>query len=344
MPFARRNPTAMNPSFNAAIIGLGQIGMGYDLGLPESTTVLSHARALSLHDNFNLIAAVEPCANKRSVFEQYYSLPAFDSLKQLQKKSDASFDLFIIATPTDFHSEVLDEILKHFTPKLIICEKPFMLDKHQAEEAIAQCNAANCKLLINYIRRSEPGTKRCSELIHTGKLGAIEKAVVWYSKGLKHNGSHFVDLLNQWLGDFQSARVIRAELLGNDDIASDALLQWGNTAVYLISRKEQNYSYYSIELDGTKGRLNYDDGGLDISWRSVASNPNFSNYQRLSNKRITIPNDMLRYQLHAVDDWFQLLSNRPFLSCRGEEGLLTQHIVESLSDQTKLMIRNNHDK
>ena len=326
----------MNERFTAAIIGLGQIGMGYDLA--KSTAVLSHARALSLHQNFDLIAAIDPCESKRSIFKQHYSLPAYTSLKQMQQESRTSPDLIIIATSTEYHLEILREVLKRFTPLLVICEKPFTLNKAQAQHAIELCHAANCKLLINYMRRCEPGTKQCAELIQSERIGVIEKAVVWYSKGLKHNGSHFIDLLHHWLGDINSTKIIRAEKLGNGDTASDILMQFYQTPVYFLSRNEQNYSYYSIELDGTKGRLKYDNGGMSISWRGVEEDPNFPDYRRLSDSFTNIPNDMLRYQLHAVNDWYDCLSGKPFSSCQADEGLLIHRITDIISAQTDSMI------
>lgn len=50
------------------IIGLGQIGMGYDLHLDPTLHIYSHARAFSLHSDFDLLAAVEPDEQKTGGF------------------------------------------------------------------------------------------------------------------------------------------------------------------------------------------------------------------------------------------------------------------------------------
>ena len=50
---------------SVAIVGLGGIGMLYDLKLPEAEYVQSHVRAFFLHPDFEIVGAVDPsgCAN-----------------------------------------------------------------------------------------------------------------------------------------------------------------------------------------------------------------------------------------------------------------------------------------
>ena len=50
------------------VIGLGQIGMGYDLDCDPNTSVYSHARAISLHPDFELVGAVDLSQLLRSTF------------------------------------------------------------------------------------------------------------------------------------------------------------------------------------------------------------------------------------------------------------------------------------
>ena len=58
---------------SVALIGLGAIGMLYDLKLPESEYVLCHARAFSQHPDFKLIGSVEPEAMLRKKFSEIYA-------------------------------------------------------------------------------------------------------------------------------------------------------------------------------------------------------------------------------------------------------------------------------
>ena len=46
--------------------------------------------------------------------------------------------------------------------------------------------------------------------------------MVWYSKGLAHNGSHFINLLTYWLGPIkESCGISKGPLLDNQNIEPD---------------------------------------------------------------------------------------------------------------------------
>jgi hypothetical protein len=56
------------------------------------------------------------------------------------------------------------------------------------------CQDNNVKLFVNYIRISQPNSIEIKNKIDNGTYAGSLKGVVWYSKGLIHNGAHFVSL------------------------------------------------------------------------------------------------------------------------------------------------------
>src|SRR4026207_202026 len=62
------------------IVGLGRIGMEYDLELDPSRYVYSHARAFSQHPAFRLVAGVDPAPERRRMFEAAYGGDAQEHL------------------------------------------------------------------------------------------------------------------------------------------------------------------------------------------------------------------------------------------------------------------------
>ena len=52
-------------SFSVLIVGLGQIGMGYDLHHDVNNQIYTHARAFSQHPDFYLIGAVDSEKKKK---------------------------------------------------------------------------------------------------------------------------------------------------------------------------------------------------------------------------------------------------------------------------------------
>lgn len=330
--------TIDQPKYKAIILGLGQIGMGYDYGTEPNEQVLSHAQALNIHQGFDLIAAVDPDTDKRRAFQNKFSKPAYISAKELYQATPQPIDVVIIATPTEQHLLDITEACLH-SPKLIVCEKPLAEKDEDAKQIVELCKNSGCHLLVNYMRRSEPGTRAVGHLIQKGQLGTQLKGIVWYSKGLRHNGSHFIELLQHWLGKVQSFQIIKPLLLENGDCASDVCLLFGDTPLYFLSRDETAFSYYSIELMGELGQIRYDDGGFQISQRTVEQR---NNLKRLSNQKRIIKGDMNRYQLHAAEAWYQFLSgdeNAPI--CSYQDALSALHVANQIIDTT-IVLLNNH--
>jgi predicted dehydrogenase len=106
---------------NAAIIGLGNIGLKYDLRHSKSN-IFTHARAFEMHSSFKLIAAADPSLKARKDFEKNYSSPSFKTAKDLISKLQPN--IISIATPTDSHLSILKEIIEVDSLKSVLMEKP----------------------------------------------------------------------------------------------------------------------------------------------------------------------------------------------------------------------------
>lgn len=304
------------------IIGLGQIGMGYDLILDSGTTVYSHARAFSLHPAFELVGAVDPSATQRVFFENNYGLPAYADTESALKAEIPG--VVVIASPTVIHSEVLRTVLSFSKPKAILCEKPLAYNVVEASNMVVACESAGVKLFVNYMRRSDSGAIEVKKRIESGKILAPIKGVVWYSKGFLHNGSHFFNLLEFWLGAFVKARVLDSgRLWDNQDPEPDVQIEFECGTVVFQAAWEEAFSHYTIELLSPSGRLRYEQGGEFIAWQSTHSDPNFSGYKILRTAPEMIANGMNRYQWHVTDQLASALANKPHSLCTGWQALAT---------------------
>ena len=45
--------------FTAAVVGLGQVGQGYDYNSPDDSVILTHSTALKFHPRFESIGGVD---------------------------------------------------------------------------------------------------------------------------------------------------------------------------------------------------------------------------------------------------------------------------------------------
>ena len=307
--------------FKVLVVGLGQIGMGYDL-LLEAELIYSHARAFARHPAFELVGGVDPDAERRAVFEQTYACPAYADIGAALVAR--AVDVVTIAVPTSYHQAALMEILEHARPQAILCEKPLADDLGAAQAMVDACASKGVTMYANYIRRSDPGAIEVERRIACGLIEAPLKGVVWYSKGLRHNGSHFLNLLEYWLGPVRKMAVIQpGRLLQDGDAEPDLDITFERGRAVFLAAREEDFSHYTVELIAANGRLRYERGGARIEWQSIAKDEQLDGYTRLSELPEVIPSDMGRYQWHVADQLAAVLQGRVAQLCTGTEALIS---------------------
>lgn len=322
--------------FSSVLVGLGQIGMGYDRHLPEDAHVLSHVRALRRHPRFRLLAAVDPNPDLRQQFSADTALPAYDSVAALPEQVQA--EVLVVASPTATHQDVLTAVLARMRPRAILCEKPLAPALAGGAAMIQACRLAGVPLFVNFIRRADPAVRDVWTRIGDGRIAGPLKAVVWYSKGMLHNGSHFVDLMTYWLGPILAGRVIASgRWLGDDDAEADFFLEHERGTALFCAAREECFSHYTVEIVAANGRLRYERGG-EILWQGVEADAQIAGYRRLARAAQPIANDMDRYQLHVMTELARALHGESHGLCSGEEALISQSWLERLyleRDSTK---------
>lgn len=306
----------------ALVIGLGQIGMGYDANLDPQDFVLTHARAFKQHPKFSLIGGIDPDQKRRELFEDQYRCKAYSTTDEAH--CDVHPDIVAISNPTELHRQTLKTVLDAFQPKSIVCEKPLAYDYNEAEVMVDLCNAKGCRLYVNYIRRSDPGVIEVKKRLAVGSISCPMKGVAWYSKGLFHNGSHFLNLLQYWLGDVIAFQILQKGRSWNQiDPEPDLLITFEGGTAYFVAAREENFSQYTIELIASNGRLRYERGGDRIVWQEVVTDPTYEGYKVLSPMEELIPTEMQRYQWHVVDQIARNICGYDANVCSGVEALKT---------------------
>lgn len=267
--------------YSTAIIGLGQIGQGYDFNNNDDKLILSHASALTYHNSFDLISAVDPKAKERARFEKKFSKPTFSSTKKLYLQINP--DVIIISAPSNYHFQLFKEAIAQ-KPKAIVLEKPIAASDNEAEEMIKISRNSSSVVCVNYLRRFNPALQELKKIIDQGDLGQIYKGVIWYTKGLINNGSHFIDLLIWLFGDIKNIKVINSgRKWDNKDPEPDLCFSFTSTdtQIIMLSGKEEDYYMGSMRLVATNGEVNYTDGE-DIQIQFTENDPMYLDYKRLT--------------------------------------------------------------
>lgn len=312
----------MAMGYRVLIVGLGQIGMSYDLHLEQSAYIYSHARAFSQHPDFHLVAGVDPDAQSRQAFEDAYQCSAYASVGEAIQNHCP--DIVVIALPTHLHGGLMHQVLASPSIRVVLCEKPLSYDLEEARVMVANCAAKGVCLYVNYMRRSDPGIIEIKRRIDTGEIAAPIKGVVWYSKGFLHNGSHFFNLMEFWLGAVQGSMVLsKGRVWGGQDPEPDVKVDFERGTVVFMAAWEEAYSHYTMELLSPCGRLRCEHGGKQIYWQSAQSDPHIKGYNILNPQPVSIVSDMQRYQWNVVEELRKMLHGHEAHLCRGEDALRT---------------------
>jgi predicted dehydrogenase len=319
----------------AAIVGLGQIGLFADLTLNSAEHLYSHARALSLHPDFKLVGAADAFAENRRAFSAHYAIPAVASISEL-----ASFEpeLLVIATPTAGHEQHIEEALAKLRPRAILCEKPLSYSLTSARAMVEACEKAGISLYVNYIRRADPAVIEVRQRLLDGRIASPVKGVAWYSKGLYNNGSHFIDLLQYWLGPVQQNSLLKAGRKVGNDVEPDFRLVFDQGEVSFLAAREEDFSHYTVELVARNGRLRYDLGGEKVWWQAAIPSCVSPGYTVLDALPRMLPGELNRIQWHIAQQLAQALTGMDNSLCTGREALALIETIDSISMQNEQSI------
>ena len=294
-------------SYSVAIIGLGKIGQLYDLDLAKDEFVHTHARAFSTHPSFRLITGIDPSHSLREIFEDNYAVKSYADLEVMIDAEPP--DVFVVASPTETHLTIIQEITENYRPLAIVCEKPLAYHHDDALKIVELCQSRGIQLFVNYPRRADPGVIAVRTLLESNGIKKPVKAVVWYSKGLIHSGTHFIDMLNFWLGNAVSATPISEPTRISDvDVEIDLQIEFEEGVAYFLASTNHDLTHFSVELINENSRLRYENSGsITLEDRSTGTSTSIST----SNPK---------YQLKVVDQLLLSLSGEGSTLCTGEMG------------------------
>ena len=120
-----------------AVVGIGRLGS-------------FHTNLVIAGDLFDLVAIVEPVEAARHVATEEFSVRGVANISEIVEAIDCA----IIATPTIYHFEVAQELLK--AGKHLLIEKPITLELAQANDLIALAEANELILQVGHVERFNP--------------------------------------------------------------------------------------------------------------------------------------------------------------------------------------------
>jgi len=304
--------------------------MGYDLSATSSEdAVRTHARAFARHEGFALVGAVDPDKQLRAEFTQHYAQPAFASVTDALMAVDPQ--VVVIATPTDSHPEILDQVLGIPSLAAVLCEKPLAATSAEAMRMRDRAAAQGVPLFVNYIRRSTPGAALIRAGLESGSITGPLRGTVTYSDGLRHNGTHMIDLLQYWLGEPSTVARLDFDARSTSAASPDAVLQYDDAEILFLGRESGSLELHSVQLIGPEDAVSFAAMARDLVELKGAFADSLAAGIPLgpAGTRI-LPIGLPQYQHHAVQALHMALQNSRVQLTTADEAVRNLQVIETI--------------
>ena len=249
---------ALSDKLKVLLIGLGGIGCKYDYP-KDSTAPLSisdnsksHLGAI-LKSGLTLVGGIDTDENSRNLFEKYSLLPTWHSVAIFPKTEN--IDLVVISSSTISHRDTFQEVINHLRPKGIIVEKPFGSDAKESTSMLKLASTKGIPVRVNYSRNYSQGFYKIRDVIGGDQLVSGQ---VFYSQGLRRNGSHFLRLILELFG--QPLSVIKHDPKIQDLNPSFTLVFSSGSSIQFIGSNSLQVRAGEIALETEKYLVQIEEG------------------------------------------------------------------------------------
>lgn len=320
----------------AALIGTGKIGWEFqdDPGASRFG-ICTHAAAWNSLDDVQFVAVADADEEKARRCAARWRVPAaYRDVGNLL--NDAQPDIVSVATPDETHFSLTRQCLEHPSVRAVLVEKPLASTAAEAMQLEALAKRLNKTIVVNYSRRFCPVYRSLREQIRRGDYGALRLARVLYTKGLRHNGSHALDLMQYW---FSKVRLLRAEVpawavaKSNDSFDPPCNVTFslpeGSEGV-LHNLPFQEYTLFEMDLCFEKGRLSFTAGGDILETHVIVEDQPFVGYRSVV-REATHEGCLRDYLLHAAGHVVAVMRH-------GEENVSSVHASVSLLQQYEAIL------
>lgn len=332
------------PPYRAAVIGCGYIGSRVEELAPGN--IASHAGAYKAAADTELVGVYDADSDRAQVAAAHWGTTAFLSLEALL--GEAKPEIVSICSPTEFHAAQVEACLKDQAVLAVLAEKPLAVSLADATDLTELAANLGKPLAVNYSRRFDPGHQRVACDIRDGKLGHIQHVSGWYTKGIRHNGSHMLDLLGWFFGDVTSAEVTAVHNWENgddDDPSIDADIEYADrgdetgTRARIFGCDAAAHNIFELFILGEAGRMRLSEGGHHIEQQLVGDDPHHPGYRALGPSD-TLQTEMKDIALNAVEDLVAVLAGqRDAPASNAANACIALELAERLASETADLTR-----
>jgi predicted dehydrogenase len=315
---------------NAIVIGAGSIGGlkndEYDSMVTKN--ILTHCHACYAHNKINLVGVIDSDRVKAQNAGIKWECDYWDSINSFITTDEElpPVSIVVIATPTETHLKVIDEVCLVLNPKVIILEKPCGMDLAEAR-AIKEI-AGNTPIAVNYIRRYDP----CIQAARNDLRDAIiYSATLKYCRGLVRDGSHGIDILNWFFGECLDFKIVGNSYADHSesDRTYSAMGVWERCPIVSIQAVDGRVcNVFELEIMTDKGSLRFVDNFNQIKIRCPEEDQTYGNYLSLSETEHVAKTELHTDLLRLYDNVIANIEGREKLLCTIDDAIAVHKVIE----------------
>jgi len=312
--------------YRAGIIGCGKIASDFADDPKMVGDIFTHAEAYSKNPKTELAAICDSDPTQLARCGHRWGIGArYTALSELLEAED--LDILSICTPDQTHYGVIKKVLSSGSIRAILSEKPLAMTVPQAQELVDLAGERNIILAVVYMRRFADNFRALKEFLAEGELGTIQAVSGWYTKGVRHNGTHWFDQLRFLVGEVQWVQAWNERQDHEVDPTLDVVLGLRGGGIATLRACDANsYTIFEMEILGSQGRIRLLDSGFEIEYSLAADSQRYTGYRELG----VIPKDFgnrKNLMLHAVEDLVMALETGKPVACSGEDGVAALQIA-----------------
>lgn len=261
----------------AAVVGCGFIGAG---PIVPGSGIQSHAAAWTNHPGVRLGGLVDPDPARLAEASTRWRAPGFETLDRML--ATVRPEIVSVASPDESHAAILDQVLEAPSVQAVLAEKPLALDVDEARRLVAKARDRGVVLAVNYVRRFAPSHRQLERWLAGKPLGRIELVRGSYVRGIKHNGTHWLDLVRFLVGEIAEVRGTGTVPPDAADATIDVELAFANGARgQLHGLVTAPYSLFELDLVGDRGRVRIIDAGQRVETFVATPSRRFPGFREL---------------------------------------------------------------
>ncbi len=318
--------------YQSAIIGLGNIGMEYDVTSP--THPKSHTMAYILNNSFQLVCVMDVQPEKERTLHHFSPGTAFYMDIQCMFEEHPNIDIVSICTPPQLHLDNLEYLIRHTSVPYIFCEKPLISSLDELPALKKLLNVRNVMVVPNISRRWSPKIQEMKDKIVSGAYGVLQKVFVRYTRGIYNTGAHLFDLL-RWCGvDISEVHVIdkvytTSEAEGEKTF-SFTFHASNDIRGYAEAFDDTQYYCFDVAFYFSRGKVDFQCNGNDILYYSIGPHHLFPRFHELK-LEMQAHNVLVDSCLtHAMEEWKEIIDGVRTPRCSWKDAIYPLRVAKAL--------------